>query len=231
MGADWMVNVFLVSDSELLKCGLQTLLSAKPELYCLAGSSPSLDISTPPWREVSPIPDVMLLDLEIREGDVVAWIERWHEKIRAKILLLSFREEFPLAERAMLAGARGLVDCRGSGHLLLNAIEKIHLGEVWLDHKTTGRLWSHLTTLHPVEHRGNHLGPHVPLTPREQKILLCIVKLSGDPARTVAERLNMSESTLRNYLTSIYNKCGVANRSGLLAFALKNGLAKQLGAD
>lgn len=229
MGAGCMVNVFLVSDFELLKYGVQTLLNSKPELCRFAGSARSLDTAALPWREVSP--DVVLLDLEIREGDVVAWIERWHEKTRTKILLLSCREEFPLAERAMLAGARGLVDCRGSAHLLLNAIEKIHLGEVWLDHKTTGRLWSHLTTLHPVDHRGNHLGPYVPLTTREQKILSCIVKLSGDPARTVAERLNMSESTLRNYLTSIYNKCGVANRSGLLAFALKNGLAKQLGAD
>lgn len=225
----WMISIFLVSDFELLKHGLQTLLSSKPEQYRFDGCATHLDTEALPWGEISP--DVLLLDLEIREGDVVAWLEHWHKKIRTKVLLLTLREESPLAERAMLAGARGLMDCRGSVRLLLDAIEKIHLGEVWLDHKTTGRLWSRLTTLNLNDHHGNHLGPHIALTPREQKILVCLVKLSGDPARTIAEKLNMSESTLRNYLTSIYNKCGVANRSGLLAFVLKNGLAKQLGAE
>lgn len=223
-----MISIFLVSDIELLKYGLQTVLNSKPEQYRFVGCAAHLETEVLPWGEVSP--DVLLLDLEIREGDVVAWLERWHKKIRTKVLLLSLKEESPLAERAMLAGARGLMDCRGSARLLLDAIEKIHLGEVWLDHKTTGRLWSRLTTFSPNGH-GGQLGPHIALTPREQKILVYVVKLSGDPARSIAEKLNMSESTLRNYLTSIYNKCGVANRSGLLAFALKNGLAKQLGAE
>lgn len=222
-----MIDVFLVSDCELLKHGLQILLNAKAEQYRFTGSTSSLDIATVPWG--GDAPDVLLLDLEIRHGDVVGWLEQWHEHIRAKPLLLGFREESLVAEKAMLAGAWGLVDCRASAHLLLSAIEKIHLGEVWLDHKTTGRLWGHLTTTHPEQRGCNQLGPHVPLTPRERKIVLCLVKQSGDPARTIAEKLNMSESTLRNYLTSIYNKCGVANRSGLLAYALKNGLAEEFG--
>lgn len=224
-----MISVFLVSDFELLKFGIQTSLGSKPEQYRLIGCASSLETMCLPWKEVSP--DVVLLDLEIEQGDVISWLERWHDKIRAKALLLSVREKPQHAEQAMLAGARGLINCRSSAHRLLDAIEKIHLGEVWLDHKTTGRLWSHLTTLHPENHHGKPLGPDIPLTPREHKILLSMVKLSGDPARTVAEKLNISESTLRNYLTSIYNKCGVANRSGLLAFALKNGLAKELGVE
>jgi DNA-binding NarL/FixJ family response regulator len=50
---------------------------------------------------------------------------------------------------------------------------------------------------------------------------------SGEPGKTIAEKLHISESTLRNHLTSIYDKLGVANRHGLLAYAYQNGFAAQ----
>lgn len=224
-----MISVFLVSDFDLLKDALQALLNSRSEQFRLTGSAPALNTDSLPWTGEAP--DVVLLDLDLREGNVIAWIARWSERLQAKILLLEVRDEPALAEKAMLAGARGLLNCRDSAHLLPNAIEKIHLGEVWLDHKTTGRLWSHLMPHHPNDLYSARLGLDVPLTPREQRILTYVVKLSGDPARTIAKQLNMSESTLRNHLTSIYNKCGVANRSGLLAFAVKHGLAEQLVSD
>lgn len=224
-----MISVFLVSDFELLKNALQSLLYARRERFRLSGNASTLSAEAPPWTGEAP--DVVLLDPDIKQGNVIPWIGQWSERIPAKILLLGLRDESSLAEKAMLAGARGLLNCRESFNLLPDAIEKIHMGEVWLDHKTTGRLWSHLTARHPEDPLGSRLGLALPLTPREQRILTYVIKLSGDPARTIAKKLNMSESTLRNHLTSIYNKCGVANRSGLLAFAVKHGLAEQLGPD
>lgn len=224
-----MIRVFLVSDFELLTNALQSMLNAGREYFLLCGNAPALSIDSLPWNNETP--DVLLIDPDIRQGNVIAWIRHWSERTSAKILLLGLRDEPLLAEKAMLAGARGLLNCRDSFKLLPDAIEKIHHGEVWLDHKTTGRLLSHLTARHPEDPLGSRLGLTLPLTPREQRILTYIIKLSGDPARAIAKKLNMSESTLRNHLTSIYNKCGVANRSGLLAFAIKHGLAEQLGAD
>jgi DNA-binding CsgD family transcriptional regulator len=66
---------------------------------------------------------------------------------------------------------------------------------------------------------------------REKKILSIVLNHGAESAKGIAGRLFISESTLGNHLTSIYKKCRVSNRSGLLLYAQKNGLAERLQAE
>ena len=63
------------------------------------------------------------------------------------------------------------------------------------------------------------------LTPKEREIITVIASEENSTNRQVASRLRISENTLRNHLSSIYDKLGVQNRLELLKFALGHGLA------
>ena len=61
----------------------------------------------------------------------------------------------------------------------------------------------------------------------EREIITAVASDTGASAKTVSEQLHISEHTVRNHLTSIYDKLGVANRLALFAYAHKHGLVKR----
>ncbi|MGE0560098.1 MAG: response regulator transcription factor, partial [Burkholderiales bacterium] len=108
----------------------------------------------------------------------------------------------------------------------LTAISKVHDGQVWLDRAATGRIFVEFSR----ENAGQATDPErmkiATLTVREREIVAITAGNAGATAKTIARILFISEHTLRNHLTSIYNKLGVANRLELFAYAHKYGLTK-----
>lgn len=217
-----MIHVFLISDYQLLLQGVSALLKSYEERFCLAGWATQLDPLQVPWGE--PAPDVALLDLDMQTQQLLPWVQHWCAQASPRVLLLSRQDKPSLQDQALLAGARGLFDRHRSAEQLLTALEKVHMGELWLERSTTARLWDILA------HSGSHTAPGMSpcgLSERELRVLALVVPHSGEPAKVIARRLNISESTLRNHLTSIYRKCGVSNRAGLLAHVMQSGLLGQ----
>jgi DNA-binding NarL/FixJ family response regulator len=223
-----MIRVFLISDYELLRQGLTTLLESQSERFALVGTADHLDPETLPWGDA--VADVVLLDLETDPEQILPCLRQWRSRSGPKVLLLSRHDQPVLQDKAVLAGARGVISHHSAAGLLLNAIEKVHEGQIWLGRQSIARLISSL----PLQGEPASFNPATQalarLTPREQRILATVLRHGGESAREIAVRLHISESTLRNHLTSIYDKCGVNNRSGLVAHALQNGLAELLAA-
>lgn len=212
-----MIQVFLISDHELLRQGVTTLLESQPESFALVGTAKQLDPEKCPWGDA--VPDIVLLDLETAPDQILSSLRQWRSRNGPKVLLLSRHDQPELQDKAVMAGARGVISHHSAVGLLLNAIEKVQEGQFWLDHQSIARLISSLSP------RGEPASQMLAsLTPREQRILATVLRHSGESAREIATRLHISESTLRNHLTSLYEKCGVSNRSGLVAHALQNGL-------
>ena len=145
----------------------------------------------------------------------------------AKILVLTAVRDETVHHKAVLAGARGIVAKEARAETILAAIAKVHEGEIWLDRVATGRL------LVEVSRKSAQLDTDNPeqkkiaqLTVREREIIAVAAAHAGLTARAIAEKLNISEHTLRNHLTSIYEKLGVANRLELYAYAHQHKLAK-----
>ena len=218
------IHVFLISDFRLLVQGLTAVLQSKPEHYHVLGSASTLDMLELPWRH--PAPDVVLVDLETNPAQVVPWLQHWRAQGGPKMLLLTRHDNPVLPGQAISAGACGLIDRHASAAQMLVAIEKVHQGQVWLDHQTTAHLLQGLAKRPATGDPG--LVVAALLSKREQQIVAMLLRHGGDPARRLAERLHISESTLRNHLTSVYEKFGVSNRSGLMAHAMQNGLAAHL---
>jgi DNA-binding NarL/FixJ family response regulator len=218
------IKVYVISDFPILLEGLQAFTQTRPAVQIL-GTASTLPFDDMPWGAETP--DVVLLDLETVPDQVLRWLRHSVQERHLKVLLFCRREDPALQDQAMQAGALGLVDHRTRMDTLVSALEKVHRGEVVLSQGAATRMlrsWANGTQPQhdPVWQQLSAL------TQRELKILSSLLSQAGDPAKAIAQDLHISESTLRNHLTSIYGKMGVHNRHALMSHAMRHGIAQRL---
>ncbi len=103
--------------------------------------------------------------------------------------------------------------------VILRAIEMVHAGEVWINRALVGRVLSAMHGGGAERHHDPDAERIATLTNRERQIVAAVVRNCGAKGVVIAEVLNISENTLRNHLSVIYEKLGVRNRLELFAFA------------
>jgi len=124
----------------------------------------------------------------------------------------------------LFSGARGVVEKRSAPALLLKAIEKVHDGELWVDRAATSRIFMELARQKAAKGKDPEQQRIATLTKRERHSIAAVASDANAPGKVIAARLNISEHTLRNHLTSVYSKLGVPNRLALYAYAHRHGL-------
>jgi len=215
------LRVFVISDFPLLLEGLTALLATQTPRLALAGSAALIP---PPLQALAAAEaDIVLLDLDGDAEPSLALVRALATR-GDKVLLLTRQQERARQDRAIMLGARGLLTRDTDAAQLLTAIEKVHHGQLWLDRDATGRIFDALSRhgAMPAPDAAPAMPP--PLSEQEQKIVAILMANSGEPAKLIAGKLHISESTLRNHLTVIYKKFGVSNRHGLLGYVLQHGL-------
>ena len=135
---------------------------------------------------------------------------------RAKVLILTALKDRARDQAAVRTGARGLVLKDAPADALLEAIRAVAAGELWFDPRVL-----------PAPGRpGAAPEPSAlsKLTAREREI----VSLIGEGLRNeeAARRLGITEKTVRNHLTVVFDKLGVSGRLELLVFAYEHGLVR-----
>jgi two-component system response regulator DevR len=208
------IRVFLLDDHELVRRGVRDLLSAEEDLT-VVGEAATADEALeriPPTR-----PDVAVLDVRLgdesgpRGGiEVCREIRSAHSEV-ACVMLTSYADDEALFA-AILAGAAGYVlkDIRGGD--LVNAIRRVGLGESLLDPTVTTRVLDRLRRPQPLE-----ADPLAALTPQERRILDLIAE--GKTNRQIGESMYLAEKTVKNYVSNLLTKLGMARRSEAAAFA------------
>ncbi len=219
------IRVLVISNFRLLLQRLTELVESQPRRFTLAGSATSMDNAEALISKTAA--DVVLLDFDSGAEPAMNLIRALHGVSRAKILLLTRTENHEQQDQAIVLGARGMIDKDTTPEMLFNALQKIHEGQIWLNHEATGRVFVVFSSIGNKKAADGTDDKAAQLTDREQEIVACIMRSNGDPGKAIAEKLHISESTLRNHLTAIYGKLGVANRHGLVAYAFENGLAQR----
>src|SRR5689334_707328 len=195
------IQVLLVA-LPLVAWGLERLVeSAQPRLM-LAGSVASVAQYLLSQHQYAP--DVVVLDLD--SEDCIESLADLHRQTKAKILVVTGSSDVALHDSAVLAGARGVVDKResASASTLLKAIEKVHEGELWIDRNATSRIFLELARKKAERDMDPEQEKIAKLTRREQQTIASLASDPSAPGKLVAEKLHISEHTLRNHLTSIY---------------------------
>lgn len=218
------IRVLLVDDHRIALWGLEKLIESKKPGMEVAGSATNCTEALDLAGKVSP--DVIVLDLDLGGENGLDAIPGLIAKSKARVVVLTGSRDPSLHDQAVLAGAGGIVQKEEPAETILKAIEKIHAGQLWLDRITTGRIFVALARKNATEDADPERRKISTLTSRERGIIAVIATNPGANAMAIAEMLHISQSTLRNHLTAIYEKLGVANRLELYAVALTHGLNK-----
>jgi DNA-binding NarL/FixJ family response regulator len=130
-------------------------------------------------------------------------------------------------DKAILHGARGVVQKAETPTALLKAIERVQQGEYWINRVAIGRIFLEIARQSAPRAPEPAREKIATLTARERKTISALTQDASAPGKILASRLCISEHTLRNHLTSIYQKLGLVNRLDLYAFAVRNGLGEK----
>jgi two-component system nitrate/nitrite response regulator NarL len=219
------IRVLIIDDHRSILWGLERLIeSGKPAMQ-VVGTATSCAEALKLIDEAAP--DLILLDIGLGDENGVDEIPNLMARSHAKILVLTGIRDESLHDKAVLAGASGVVEKEASAETILAAIEKVHEGQLWLDRVATGRIFLEMSrdsAAQPVDPERVKISS---LTEREREIVAISAIHAGANAKAIAEMLYISEHTLRNHLTSIYDKLQVATRLELFAYAHKHGLTKR----
>lgn len=217
------IRVMLIDDHRTMLWGLTALIQGQRPRMDVVGAARSCGEALDRIAEIEP--DVVLLDLDMNGENGLDILPSLLRSGSARVLILTAGRDQATLDLAVQRGARGILHKAASAEHVLKAIEKVHRGELWLDQETLGRvfgaLMSHAT---PGANDDPEVKKQATLTAREKKIIRTVLDESGAPNKAIANKLFISEHTLRNHLTSIYQKLAVANRLELYVYASKHRL-------
>lgn len=217
------IRVLLIDDHQSFLWGMVKLIeSDSPNMTVMGTASDIAEALAILEREQ---PDVILLDIDLNGVNSLDSMPLLRQATTAMVLILTGMRDADTHERAVMAGARGVVQKEVSAEMILKAIRKVHEGEIWLDRLTTGRIFSKL-----LDHSHNQVSPEAAriasLTSREREIIDVMIRQGRSTNKQIAVHLNMSEHTLRNHLSSIYSKLEVENRLELVMYAVKHRISE-----
>ncbi|RJF92836.1 DNA-binding response regulator [Noviherbaspirillum saxi] len=218
----------LVDDHGTMVWGLQKLIEGAPSNMTVVGTAKTCREALDGASRFSP--DIILLDLDLGGEDAVDIIQELQTRFEGRILVLTGTRDRSQLDKAVLRGARGVLSKDAPAEQVLRAIEKVHQGQIWVEQEMLGRVLGEL--MNPSENKSRSADDEriALLTSRENNIVRMLVEHSGAPNKAIAERLFISEHTLRNHLTSIYRKLGVSSRLELYVYAVKHQIDSQASA-
>ena len=210
------IKLLIADDHAIVREGLRALIATEPGLELLDEASDGVQAVD---KALALRPDVILLDMMMPRKDGLGAI---HDIIKenpdARILVLTSFAEDEKVFPAIKAGALGYLLKDSSPQELLQAIRNVYSGEASLHPTIARKLMRELSQ--PVK-----LPPTTaPLTEREGEVLRLVAQgLSNDE---IAERLVVSERTVRTHVSHILHKLHLANRTQMALYAVREGIAR-----
>jgi two-component system response regulator DesR len=198
-----MIRVVIAEDQAMVRGALAALLSTEGDIE-IAGQAQNgrealeLVIAAPP--------DVLLTDIEMPELtglELAAEIKK--RRLPVKVVILTTFARAGYLRRALDAGVSGYLLKDAPASTLANAIRRIKTGARVIDPELAAEAWTEAD----------------PLTDRERQVLRYAGE--GEASADIAARLNLSEGTVRNYLSEAISKLGASNRTEAARLARQKG--------
>lgn len=208
------IRVLLVDDHTLLRQGLRNMLELNPNIQ-VVGEAREGEEALAKTAEVSP--DIVLMDITLPITDGIEATRRIKERYpKVDVVMLTMHVDDYHAFEAIRAGASGYLTKGVTQEELVKALETVYAGEASVDPAITKRMMKEFLNLSEGKGKG------FALSLREREVLgqLC----QGASNKEIAERLIISEKTVKSHLKSIFNKLDVSDRTQAVAHALREGI-------
>jgi DNA-binding NarL/FixJ family response regulator len=212
------IRLLLVDDHVLVREGLRRLLELEEDLLVVAGAANGQE-ALQAARSLRP--DVVLMDISMPTVDGIAVTRQLVEEMPsvAVIMLTIFRQQQHIL-RAMRSGARGYLLKSASLPEVAQAIRKVHQGGTCISSELTGEIVSEYRRLSDST-AASRPSIHA-LSDKEIDIIRRVAL--GMSNKEIAEQLAYAEKTVKNYLSIIFQKLGIRDRTQAAIFALRQGL-------
>jgi len=213
------IRVLLVCNERVIRAALRALIDGQIGTTVI-GEIDGLDMAR--TSIVNDRPDVTVVDPDQYSREDIAELVRTGVT-KTRIIILTGVPKAPAIADSLENGAVGLVLKQQPPEALIKAINKVFAGELWLDRTATARLGADLARTTPGDHDIDHEDKTTYLTRREREVVVLVGQ--GLRNSQIAERLSISEVTVRNHLTSTFRKLELENRFQLVIYAFQHGLA------
>ena len=214
------IRLLLLGPNAIGRAGLRLLVENGPNITVIGETaSPSEAVRLASHEQ----PDIILVDLDDHDAHLEFLPSLFEASTASRVVVLLEGPDHELSHSAVRLGATGVVFKDKAPDVLITAIQKVNAGEAWLDRSTIARLLTEMS-------RGNSKKTCSPdeegiaeLTKREREVITLVAV--GLRNQQIAERLFISEVTVRHHLTHVFSKLGLTDRFELMIYAYRHGLA------
>jgi DNA-binding NarL/FixJ family response regulator len=208
------IRILIADDHPVVRYGLTQFINTEPDLEVVGEASNGQQTVE---KLLSLRPHVTLLDMELGESRGVETLQQIRRLAPASVVIIyTAFSNTSLIVKAVELGIQGYLLKNSDPKVLLNAIRNVHGGGTALEPEITTKLLDHM--------RGHSNGGGIdePLTKREQEVLYELV--GGKSNRAIAQRLYITERTVKFHVSSILNKLRAKNRTEAVLIASQSGL-------
>jgi two-component system, NarL family, response regulator DevR len=197
------IRVLIVDDSEMVRTGLRTLLGTEPAMEIVAEAA---NVATGIEASARLKPDVVLLDIRLPDGTGIdACRQILKRSPGTRVLIVTSVIDDAVMDDAIRAGAHGYLLKEIDGRGLVNAVRDVAAGKSILDPAITARVLQLFKTA------GSGRDALAVLSPQEKRVLALIAE--GHTNKEVGAKLELTEKTVKNYLSTIFEKLHVTRRA------------------
>jgi DNA-binding NarL/FixJ family response regulator len=219
---DTTITVVLADDQRVVREGLAMVLGLMPDVEVLGSASDGEEAIALVQRLA---PQVVLMDLRMPRMDGVQATKRIGERQpQTKVVVLTTYADDHTVIQALRAGACGFLTKDATSQQIRDALRAAVRGEAAIDPAVQHHLVNSIARTAPLEWVAPDQA-RLPdgLTPREASVLTLIAE--GLSNAEIAERLTVSEATVKSHVNHLYTKTGARDRAQAVAYAYRNGLA------